>query len=64
MVPSRRNVLKINSSKFTRKVLVKKHIRSGTLEGVSGLYVKLKHVADMGQKSDRQKVAILPNGWL
>ena len=41
-----------------------KHIRSGTPEGVSGLYVKLQHVADMGQKSDRQKVAMRPNGWL
>jgi hypothetical protein len=61
-------ILKTNSSKFTRGVLVKKHIRSGTPEGVSGmvsgLYVKLQHVADMGQKSDRQKVAMWPNGWL
>jgi hypothetical protein len=26
--------------------------------------VDLQHVADKGQKSDRQKVAMRPNGWL
>jgi hypothetical protein len=26
--------------------------------------VDLQHVADAGQKSDRQKVAMRPNGWL
>jgi hypothetical protein len=31
---------------------------------VSGLYVELQHVADTGQKSDRQKIAMRPDGWL
>ena len=26
--------------------------------------MKLQNVTDMGQKSDRQKVAMRPNGWL
>jgi hypothetical protein len=26
--------------------------------------VDLQHVADTGQKSDRRKVAMLPDGWL
>jgi hypothetical protein len=41
-----------------------KTTRYGPAEGISGLYVELKHVLDMGQKSDRQKVAMRPNGWL
>ena len=28
------------------------------------VYVELQHVTDTGQKSDRQKVAMRPNGWL
>jgi hypothetical protein len=27
------------------------------------LYAELQHVADMGQKSHRQKVALRPNGY-
>ena len=41
-----------------------KHIQYGPADVVSGLYVNLKHVADTGQKSDRQKIAMRPNGWL
>jgi hypothetical protein len=37
-----------------------KHIQYGPAEVVSGLYVDLQHVADTGQKSDRQKVAMRP----
>ena len=33
-------------------------------EGVSELYVELQHVLDMEEKSNRQKLAIRPNGWL
>ena len=44
--------------------LVQYHIRYCPAEAVSGLYVELQHVTDTGQKSDRQKVAMRPNGWL
>ena len=41
-----------------------KRIQYGPVEVVSGLYVDLQHVADTGQKSDRQKNAMRSNGWL
>jgi hypothetical protein len=41
-----------------------KHTCYRPAEGVPWLYVKLQQVADLGQKSDRQKVAMRPNGWL
>jgi hypothetical protein len=60
---------KDNMIQFYPGVLVKNTSSLGTPQGVSGLYVsglyvELQHVADMGQKSDRQKVAMRPPGWL
>jgi hypothetical protein len=60
------DLLKTNWSKFTHRVLVKNTsgLTCDTPERVSGLYVELQHVADVGQESDRQKVALRPTSWL
>jgi hypothetical protein len=57
------------------KIIRSKFTRGGPVKNTSGLAPRrsflgspwiytLQHVADTGQKSDRQKVAMWPNGWL